>query len=63
VHVGFSWENLVERDLLEEAGIDGRIILKWIFNKWDWGIECIDLVQDRVKSFWVPYNARNFLTG
>jgi hypothetical protein len=37
VHAGFSWENMVERDLLEEAGIDGRIILKWIFNKWDWG--------------------------
>jgi hypothetical protein len=63
VHAGFSWENLVERDFLEEAGIDGRIILKWIFNKWDWGIKWIDLVQDRVKSFWVPYNEGNFLTG
>jgi hypothetical protein len=28
---------MVERDLFEEAGIDGRLILKWIFNKWDWG--------------------------
>jgi len=37
VHAGFSWENLVERDFLEEAGTDGTITLKWIFNKWDWG--------------------------
>jgi hypothetical protein len=29
------WENLRERDDLEDLGIDGRIILKWIFKKWD----------------------------
>jgi hypothetical protein len=32
---GFWWENLRKRDHLEELCIDGRIILKWIFKKWD----------------------------
>ena len=27
-----------ERDHLEEPGIDGRIILRWIFRKWDVGV-------------------------
>jgi len=35
---GFWWGNLRERDQLEDPGIDGRIILRWIFRKWDEGI-------------------------
>jgi hypothetical protein len=27
--------NLRERDHLEDTGIDGSIILRWIFRKWD----------------------------
>jgi hypothetical protein len=30
-------ENLRERDYLEDPGIDGRIIMRWIFRKWDVG--------------------------
>jgi len=32
---GFWLGNLRERDHLEDLGIDGRIIILWIFRKWD----------------------------
>jgi hypothetical protein len=35
VHTGFEWGNLSEEDHFEDRGIYGRIILKWIFEKWD----------------------------
>ena len=37
IHTGFWWGNLRERDHLDESGIDGRILLRWIFRKWDVG--------------------------
>jgi hypothetical protein len=39
--------NLREGDHLGNPGVDGRIISKWIFNKWDGGTGWIELVQDR----------------
>jgi hypothetical protein len=35
VCTGFWWGNLRERDYLGDP--DGRIILRWIFKKWDVG--------------------------
>jgi hypothetical protein len=35
VYSGFWLGNLRERDHLEGPGVDGRIILRWIFRKWD----------------------------
>jgi hypothetical protein len=33
VCAGFWWRNLRERDHSGNAGVDGRIILRWIFKK------------------------------
>jgi hypothetical protein len=35
---GVWWEDLGERDHLEDPGVDRRIILRWIFRKWDVGV-------------------------
>jgi hypothetical protein len=35
VHAGFGCRNLRETDHLEHLVLDRRIILKWIFKKWD----------------------------
>jgi len=29
---------LRERDYLRDLGVDGRIIIRWIFRKWDRGV-------------------------
>jgi hypothetical protein len=36
--LGFWWGNLRERDQWEHPGVDGRIIFRWIFRKWDMGV-------------------------
>jgi len=35
VCTGFWWGNLRARDQLGDPDIDGRIILRWIFRKWE----------------------------
>jgi hypothetical protein len=47
VHTGFWWENLRERCQLEGLGIYCKIILKWLFKKWDGVTNWSDLTQYR----------------
>jgi len=35
MHIGFSCGNLKESDDSGEIGTDGRIILKWILERWN----------------------------
>jgi len=34
IYKGFCWGNLRESDHLGDPGMDGSIILRWIFKKW-----------------------------
>jgi hypothetical protein len=66
--------DLRERDRLEDRGIDGRVILRWVLKNWNGGggMDWIELAQDRDRwralvnaamNLQVPYNGGNFLTG
>jgi len=43
------WGNLIERDHLDDPGVDGMIILRWIFRTWDGGMDWIDMAEDRYR--------------
>jgi len=38
IQVFFWWGNLRDRHYLFDPSVDGRIILRWIFRKWDVGV-------------------------
>ena len=61
-----------DRDHLEDPGVDGCIILRWIFRRWDEGMDWTDLAQEgdrwracvnAVMNFRVPPMRGIFLTG
>jgi len=47
---GVWWRKLSERDHLKYTGIDGRIILKWIYRKWEVGLDCNHFGQKRDRT-------------
>ena len=60
VHTGFWWRNLEERNNLKDSDVDGRIILKWFFRKWDGSMGWSDLAQSRDKWRAVVSAVMNF---
>ena len=56
---------------MEDPSLGGRIILKWVLEKWDGGMDWINVAQGRgrwqafvnaVMNLCVSLNAGNFLT-
>jgi hypothetical protein len=71
VHTGFWWGNLRERDQLQDLDLQGRILSKRIYKRWDGDMDWTDPAQDRdrrraavssVKNLLVPHIAGNLLT-
>jgi hypothetical protein len=53
---GFWWGNLMETDHLEDLGLDGKVILRFILKEIGWeGMNWIDLAKDRDK-WWAVVN-------
>jgi hypothetical protein len=55
-----------------DPGVDGKIISKWIFKKWDGGMDWIELAQDRdrwravvnaIMNLRIPQSSGNLLTS
>ena len=44
MYAGFWWGNLRERDHMENPGVDGKIILGWMFREWIGGGAWIGLI-------------------
>jgi hypothetical protein len=57
----FWWGGLRERDNLKDPDVVGRIILRWIFRKWEGGMDWMELAQDRDR--WRALLNANELSG
>jgi len=48
VRTGFWWGDLRERDHSHDPGVNGMMILRWIYRKWYvGGVDWIEVAQDR----------------
>jgi hypothetical protein len=60
VYIGFWWGYLKERNHLEDPGVDGRIVIRWIFRKAWTGLMWLKdrdrwrALVNAVMNLWVP---------
>ena len=47
VYTEFRLEHLKDRGRVEDPGVYGSVMLKWVFRKRDGGMGCIDVAQER----------------
>jgi len=47
MHTRFWWGNLKKRGQFEDPGVNGIVILRWIFRSWIRRMDWIDLTQDK----------------
>jgi hypothetical protein len=62
VYTEFWWGNLRQSNHLKDPGVARRIILRWIFKKWNGGTDWIDLNQNRDRWQALVNMAMNLLT-
>jgi hypothetical protein len=55
VHTGYRLKHLTDGGRLEDPGVDGSIMLQWVFKKRDGGMDCFDLAQERDR-WWTLLN-------
>jgi len=53
-YTGLWWGNPREGEHLDDPGVDGSIILSWIFRKWDVGV-LIGSIWLRIGIGWGTY--------
>jgi len=49
VSTAFWQKSLRQGAHFQDLSVEGRTILKWIFKKWDGGVDCIDLAPGLVQ--------------
>jgi hypothetical protein len=47
VYTGLWWGDLRGRYHLEEAGLDGSVMVKWVFKKWNGSVDWFDMAEGR----------------
>ena len=60
MHTGLRWGDLRERDIFEDMGVDGRIILKSTLKAGLDGVDRTDLAQDRDRMRALVNEVMNF---